>query len=363
MTPATQRMRVPGLRASVALALVVFLVAVGASTGYAAWTAGATKSASVTAARAATTSTGVADLAATYRPGFLTLAPANLSDTAAVTVNNTGTSPLAYALTSSGGDAALNAQTTLQVWRSAGTCVAATTPAANATSGTLAAPPALPVDAASAAAGASLSLCLRTTLTGTYPSGPVLATAPVITVVGSVGDNWSAQVATTVTQTAGFNWFELRHKTSNKCLDVSGGGAAAVGGSIIIYTCKSPQAATGNQSFRFALDAATGAYRVFPGSAATTGPVWEPATATTGAALRLDAIDTNATTKLSQEWTVAAFGGTGEYRVVNRATGFCLTSLTSTEAAQVTVATCGTSTSTLNATFLAQRFTLAEIAS
>lgn len=356
MTRAIKRMPVAGFRASVALGLAIFLVAVGSTAGIAAWTASASKSASVTSARVAVSSTGLANLAVVYKPGLPGPASASLADVATVSVSNTGTAPLSYSLATSGGDSAFNQSVTLQVWRGTGCTTSTAVPTGTAT-GTLAAPPALPADANSAAAGASLSLCMRTSVTGPVGYAGGGQSSPTVSVVGAVGDNWTAAASAAFTQSAGFNWFELRHKSSGKCLDVNGGGTPAAGAGIIIYTCKSPQTALGNQSFRFAQDA-NGAYRVYPGSGSPANTlVWAQTGA--GTAVRLAAVSTAD----AQQWTVVAFGATGEYRVMSRTGSLCLTQSSNAEAGAVTAAACAANSTATNAAYLAQRFTFTEIAS
>jgi hypothetical protein len=148
-----------------------------------------------------------------------------------------------------------------------------------------------------------------------------------------------------------------RSEQPDRLLDVNGGGTPAAGAGIIIYTCKSPQTALGNQSFRFAQDA-NGAYRVDPGSGSPANTlVWAQTGA--GTAVRLAAVSTAD----AQQWTVVAFGATGEYRVMSRTGSLCLTQSSNAEAGAVTAAACAANSTATNAAYLAQRFTFTEIAS
>jgi hypothetical protein len=354
--------RIPGLRASAIIAVTVLLVGIGSTVSFAAWTGATAKTASVTAASAAVSATGVSGLAATYKPGLTGVTTAALTDTVLVTVNNTGTAPLAYGLTSSGGDATLNGQITLQVWKAAGTtCTSTTAVAANATTGTLAVPPAMPSDAASAAAGATLTLCMRTTSAGTYTTTG--STTPTISVVGTVGTNWTASAATSFTQTTAFNWYQVVHALSDKCMDSNGGGVA-VGTSLILYPCKA-LSTTSNQSFRFAQVGTTGTYRIYIGAGTASGPVVAANTAAINSAVSLQAV-TEGTAVNNQLWSVAAHGTAGDFRIVLKATGalgasLCLTMSSSTDVTAFTVTACGASATTGTAIYNSQHFNFTEV--
>jgi hypothetical protein len=350
--------------------VAVFLVLVGATAGYAAWTAAVAKSASVTAGTAATTSTGLASLSATYKPGLPGVTAAVLSDTAPVSVTNTGSAPLAYGLTSTGGDATLNPQITLQVWSStAAACTNAATVPGTATSGTLAAPPALPADANAAAAGAVLSLCFRTSITGAYTAAGGLTTTPTIAVVGTVGSNWTASSAVAFTQVAAFNWYQLVHKFSAKCMDANGGNATN-NTTLILYPCKAGVATNSNQSFRFAQVGTTAFYRIYIGAGAATGPVVTATTNIVGTTtVQLSTLVAGDTTTASQlqQWSVVQHGTAGDFRIVQRSTGGCLTMANSNDLTQFTVTACDATataaTATTSTAYRAQHFTFTEIAS
>jgi len=354
--------RIPGLRFSVAVGVVVALVGIGSGVGVAAWTGATTKGAAITAATAATSATGIAGLAATYKPGLPGVSAAMLTDTAPVTVSNTGSAPLSYSLTATGGSAALGNQVTLQVWKAGATCDVSTVVPSTATTGNLTTPPALPADANSAAPGAGLSLCFRSSVTGTYSAAGGLSTTPTVAVVGTVGTNWSASASASFTQTAGFNWYEIQHDFSAKCVDANGGSTAA-GTNLILFPCK-PLAVNTNQSYRFSQVGTTAFYRIYIGTGSSAGPVWEAASAIAGSAVQLNTIDTGTTTKSNnQQWSVVQHGDAGDFRIVNKNSSLCLTMTASTDNTVFTVTACGTSLVNTNTTYRAQHFGFVEIPS
>jgi len=357
---------VPGLRAAVALALTVVLVGVGASVSFAVWTAAVSKGASVSAASATVTSSGLDTLAATFKPGLPGVSDAALSDTARATVTNSGGTPLAYGLAVTGGNATINPLVALQVWKTGATCDATTTAAAGATSGTLAAPPLLPADANSAVAGAAVSLCLRTSISAAnHATAGGLSTTPTISITGTVGSNWTSTSAMTFTQTAAFNWYELVHSFSGKCMD-SNGGSVAAATTLILYPCK-PLSATSNQSFRFAQVGATTMYRIYIGAGTTAGPVVAATAALGGSGVALAAVATGDTTASNnQQWTVQQHGAAGDYRIILKGSALapnslCLTMPSSNDVQQFTVTTCNSTTTTTTTTYRAQHFAFTEV--
>ena len=358
--------RVPGLRAAAALGLTVVLVGVGASVSFAAWTAAVSKNASVSAATPAVATSGFDGLAATYKPGLPGVTDAVLADTVQATVSNSGGTPLAYGLAVSGGNATLNPLVALQVWKSGATCDATTAVAAGATTGTLAAPPLLPSDANSASAGAAVSLCLRTSITAAnYAAAGGLSTSPTVSVVGTVGSNWSTTSTVAFTQTAGFTWYELVHGFSGKCMDSNGGGVAA-GTTLILYPCK-PLSATSNQSFRFAQVGTTAMYRIYIGAGSAAGPVVGATAALGGSGVALAAVATGDTANSNnQQWSVQQHGSAGDFRIILKGSALapnslCLTMSTSNDLQQYTVTTCNATTTTTNATYRAQHFSFVEV--
>jgi len=342
------------LRAALVAVLVAAMVATGSVAGYAVWTAVTAKSASVTAASVAITQTGATDLAVTYKPGFVTVTPV-LTDTASVTITNTGTAPLALALSTSGGDATLNGAVTMQVWKFGTTCDSSTVAPGTATSGTLAAPPGLPSDANSATAGAAVVLCIRTSMTvAAFDTAAPRTTTPSLTVTGTVGANWAATASASFTQVSAFNWFQVNHTFSGKCMDANGGNVT-VGTSMILFPCKTPLDATNNQAFRFQ---AVGAYyRIYIGAGTAAGPVVGEACAIALCGVQLQALGSGN----AQQWSIVQHGAANNYRIVNRESTMCLTMMNTTDTTAFVVSGCGASTSTTDATYRMQHFTFTVI--
>jgi len=363
---AAVRCRVPGLRAAAVVALVVVLVGVGTGASFAAWTAAVSKGASVTAATATVTTSGIDALAATYKPGLPGVSTAVLTETVPASITNSGSTPLTYGISVTGGNTTLNPLVALQVWKAGATCDATTTPPSSATQGTLAAAPALPADANSAAVGAAIALCLRTSITAAnYATAGGLATTPTISVVGTIGSNWTTTSAVAFTQTAAFNWYQLVHDFSGKCMDSNGGGATA-GTTLILYPCKA-LSTTSNQSFRFAQVGTTSMYRIYIGAGTAAGPVVAATSAASGAGVALAAVASGDTTNSNnQQWTVQQHGAAGDFRIILKGTAaaqntLCLTMSSSTDAQQFTVTTCQATTTTTSTNYRAQHFAFTEV--
>lgn len=348
---------VPGLRPAIALALGLFLVASGTLAGNAYWSAVGAKAASARAAMVSVTTAGGEALTVAYKQGFAAIspmAPPVLADTAPIDVTNTGGTPLNYTVEVSGGVAAVG----LQLWKRGATCDAATTPAAGATSGTLAAPPALPSDAASAAAGASIALCARTTLTSIFSDAAGLSLVPTLTFTGRVGDNWNASAGTSFTQTASYNWFQVKHNSSAKCLDGEG-AANTVGTRMVLFSCAAANA-TGNQSFRF--EPVGSRYRIYIGNGTAAGPVIAPIADASNSQVQLVTKTIAAGAALDRQlWSIVQHGVAGDYQLINVRSGLCLTMLSSADLAPFTVDTCDNSTSTKKAAYQAEHFNFVEI--
>ena len=350
--------RVPGLRPAIAIALALFLVATGTLAGNAYWSAVTSQAASVTAANIATTSTGTDALSITYKPEFApsgsaVIAAAVLVDTAPITVNNTGGTPLNYTVTTTGGTSAVS----LQLWKRGATCDANTAAAAGATSGTLAAPPSMPSDAASAAAGASILLCARTTLTGNFADVVGVTITPTITFTGRVGDNWNASSGTAFTQSAAYNWFRVKHNYSTKCLDANG-ASNAVGTQMILYPCKASNRSD-NQSFRF--EAVGDQYRIYIGNGTGDGPVIAPTSDKKDSEVKLVAKTTTAGANLNRQlWSVVAHGAAGDYQLVNLQNNSCLTMTGTADLTVFTITKCTTNTNVGDTDYRSEHFSFVQ---
>ena len=330
----------PGWRPAAVIGLVVFLIATGTLAGSAYWSAVVSRSATVTAAAPATTTSGVDGLAVTYKQGFapsgsVVIAAPSLTVTAPITITNTGSTPLNYSVSVSGG----NATVTLLLWTRGATCDASTAPAPGATTGTLSAPPLMPADATSAAAGASLLLCARTTLASNFADAAGVSNTPTMTFTGRVGDNWSAASATVFIQTATYNWFRVKHSSSGKCVDANG-VAAAVGTPMVLNPCKAPDK-TDNQSFRF--EPVGSQFRIYIGNGTGLGPIVAPTLDTPNAQVQLVAKTTTAGALLNRQlWNVVADGAAGDYRLVNQQSGLCLTMNNPNDLTVFMMTTCST---------------------
>ncbi|MGV8884215.1 MAG: RICIN domain-containing protein [Microbacteriaceae bacterium] len=342
------------------LALVTLFVGVGTTASFAVWTAATSKAATVTGGTIGVGQSGAAALAFTYTSPFA--APKTVT-TQQVVFSNTGSTPLDLVLTSTGGNATLNARIELLVWvKGTPACTDTATATTGSTIGTLASPPVLPTAAATPAAGASVTLCVRTTLTGNPANSGELSTAPVLTLRGTVGNNWSTTATATFTQNVTVAWYEIVH-TSGLCLDGNQASIAA-GTDLILYPCKALDK-THNQAFRFGTPDGEGPgafYRIFIGNGSASGPVIASASATSGADVELANLTTGTGTASNlQQWRLEPHGPTGSYRLVNRQTGFCAHMAGNTQLSVLRTRACVATTATTDADYKAQHFSLTEI--
>ena len=179
-------------RFAVVAGLTAFLVLAGSGVATAAWTSAASVSGSVTAATTSLTIVGTSSLATTY--AFAGTAAQSPMIVRTMVVTNTGSAPLNYSLAVSGvAGNALAPLVKLTLWTITGTC--STIMGIGATTGTLAAPPALPSAALSASPGDSYTLCAATSLNSTIAASHGLSVTPTITITGTVGSSWSSSVS------------------------------------------------------------------------------------------------------------------------------------------------------------------------
>ena len=172
--------------------LCAFLVLAGTGVASAVWTSAAFVTGSVTAATTSLTIVGTPSLATTY--AFAGTADQSPTIVRSMVVTNTGSAPLSYSLAVSGvAGNALAPLVKLTLWTTTGTCSA--TPGTGATSGTLAAPPALPSGALTATSGARFTLCTSTSLNSTIAASQGLSVTPTVTLTGTVGVNWSTSAS------------------------------------------------------------------------------------------------------------------------------------------------------------------------
>ena len=359
---------IPGLRLALTAALVVVIVGTGTLAGHAYWTttAAVPLATATTATTVSTTATGAAALATRYQnavtavdsSGRSVVAVAGALDkTAAVTVANTGKTPLTYSLVVTGGTSTYNGSIALQVWKQVSSSCT-TVPGSGVATGTLAAPPAIVSTSATLAAATSAVFCLRTSVTGVSAAG-TLTTTPSIAFVGTVGTNWTARsAATSFTQAEALGSLQVRHPGSGKCLDANAG---EVWEPIVVRACKTA-AATNSQAFRFAAvsSVGTGVYRITAGASASSAPV--PTVGVYGGNARLitTVADSNSAAS-QQQWRLVQTGTAGSFQIRSVATGNCLSLWGTSDGDLTSFSTCGTSTSTTDSTYLAQHFTLTAI--
>ena len=361
--------RLPGLRFAAAVGLVVLLVGTGTLASSAYWTASSTNEVAVSAATISATSSGIDGMAARYKAGVTGVFPSSLAHTAPVTVSNTGTSPLALQLSIAGGTTALNSLVTMQVWKQNGTCDAATVAdAATLSTGRLSAPPALHPAAASVARGATVVFCVRTTLDAAFPLTE-LTTTPSVSFTGRVGTNWTTTTtAVAFTQRTAFDWFQLVLTSGPKCLLVEGRPAAYAAQEIVSSTCATTTpATTSDRAFRL-VASDSGFFRIYPGmgfSTSTAPVISGRPSALFGiipSRVTLAAYDSGTReAAMRQQWMPVAHGAAGNYQLVNRDDGLCLTMRSATKATTATIAKCTTRTDTASTAYQNQHFQLVAI--
>ena len=179
-------------RLALTAGLCAFLVLAGTGVASAVWTSAAFVTGSVTAATTSLTIVGTPSLATTY--AFAGTADQSPTLVRSMVVTNTGSAPLSYSLAVSGvAGNALAPLVKLTLWTTTGTCSA--TAGTGATSGTLAAPPALPSGALTATPGARFTLCASTSLNSTIAVSQGLSVTPTVTLTGTVGVNWSTSAS------------------------------------------------------------------------------------------------------------------------------------------------------------------------
>lgn len=175
-------------------ALVTLAVLGGSGAAVATWTAATSVSATASSAAAKTTLTQAGSLTTTYAYAGSTSNTVGGS----LILANTGTTPLSYTLATllaAGSSSALAQKTTLWLWT--GAC-GTTIPASGVVTTTLANPaPMLPGAAQTLAAGASVTVCVATRITGSDPSSSNAAlqgqsVTATFTATGAVGANWKA---------------------------------------------------------------------------------------------------------------------------------------------------------------------------
>lgn len=183
-------------RGGLAAGLATFLVLAGSLVAHAYWTtANVALPSTANAATLGSSLTGASSLALEYK---YTGSPSP-TRIGMLTYTNTGTAPLAVALTVTGNTGTFAGQVTLALWTTATTCPASV-PGGTPT-GTLATPPATPASFASVAGGASVRLCVATSVAAALATTQGSSITPTFTLTGTVGTTWSTHADASFTQT------------------------------------------------------------------------------------------------------------------------------------------------------------------
>ncbi|AYF98635.1 hypothetical protein [Protaetiibacter intestinalis] len=187
-----------GLRYRLAalLGAVIALTLIGNVSAQAFWSATTTATGTVRVADPAVTLIGYADLTKSYTSASLGPYVASLS------IQATGSGPVTLSISTTTTNAALAGQISLSLWvRSGGSCG---TSGSGATTGTLAAPPALPTGATSLAAPGSVVVCAATTFTGSSATYGGQSTTVTLKLTGTTtGSTWTASASGAFTQDVG----------------------------------------------------------------------------------------------------------------------------------------------------------------
>ena len=180
-------------RLALVAGLSAFLVLAGTGVATAVWSAATSVTGSVTAAVTSLSISGSPSLTTTY--AFAGTAAQSPTIVRSMLVTNTGSAPLNYSLAVSGAAGnTLAPLVTVTLWTiTTGVCSALGS--LGATTGTLAAPPALPSGALSASPGGKYTLCVATSLNSTVAASQGLSVTPTITITGTVGSSWSSSAS------------------------------------------------------------------------------------------------------------------------------------------------------------------------
>lgn len=338
--PWLSRRRVP-LIAGIA----AFLLLLGGGGAWAYWTTSVTATGTLSTKTVSVTQANFPSLSATYLPSSLT-------STGSFTMTNTGAlaGTVTAQITAAG---ALAAGLPVQAWTvaSASACTAAATVPGSAVSGSWGS---LTLSA-SAAAGASVYVCVRTTIPDWKPlavAGGAQSTTPSVA-VSLNADGWVATTtaATNTQQTAGMypltpnffdpgksRWFTIRAKAANGiCLDVS--SSAGAGGTVISWSCHNDS----NQRWEFVPVSGTNQ------SLVTIRPRHAMGTRIDYSTTGVQQLQNYAAGDLTQQWYVQQFDAS-TYQLVNAATGMCLNLRSVQDGSNMSTVTCNTATARLTFT-------------
>ncbi len=324
--PAASRLR-RRFRATVTVAAIaVFSVLAGTGVSYAYWSASASRTVSSTTGNVEVTVSG---FSAGVIQNHVTQTVGHVTVTNTTVQNTSSTTPATLSLTvgASGGNA-FAAAADVVVWPAAGNSSAnctlgATTPGSKSGSWS----PGVTITG-SLAKGASAIYCVRTTVAHPVDAGSASGTTTFPATVSATLNvhNFTGTATTAPTMSTAHIYplgsptlnsamrIRLGSITGRNCLDVSGSGGA---GTIVIqWGCHGNP----NQQWRITSVAGTDYVRLAPEHAPTTRLA---ATSTSNGANIV--IQTANTANTLQDWQFQQ-SGTGRYQLVNRATGYCLTS-------------------------------------
>lgn len=170
------------------LGVAVFLVLAGTGAGNALWSSTASTSATTAAGAIGISQTGFADLATVYTS-------ANLTDTAMITVTNSGTVTAPFTMTVGAPATALAIGAVVRTWGTAGNC--ASMPGGASTSNWTA----IPSLTGTLAPAASAIFCIRTSvIAGQLVSLGATGVVGSMTLTSTLG-SWTASTSATATQT------------------------------------------------------------------------------------------------------------------------------------------------------------------
>jgi hypothetical protein len=315
-------------------ALAVALVATGSGITFALWTSAAEVTSQATTAKLTLTAENFTNVSAVFKnhslsaTGSFTVTNETLSSSSAV-------GQLNVVLDAPGGAAQLKNNLNVSVWgpvSSTAVCTPAATPSGvNNISGSWAT---LTPLTTTLTVGESKTWCVRSQAAlrdDLASSAGSLSIQPRITATMTVG-SWTATAVKQAAQLTQYIypdwapnplvWYQIRNVSSSSCVDVEG-DVNANGTLVIDYGCKSGTAAeTYNQQWRFS--AGAGDYfqvmsRNSPNLRLDTQSTALNASAQTNTSSGLD----------RQQWQLQATSGT-EYQLVNKQTGYCLTTSGST---------------------------------
>jgi hypothetical protein len=334
---------------------VVLILGVGAG-AFAYWQSAVTATSTAGAAQLVVSTTNFSSVADTFGNESLTTT-GSVSVTNSTTTTSTRVPALALAFSRSSGSSALAGDVNLTVWYQAnGTCTTATSVGSGAVTGTWASFAGL---STTLAKGATSVFCIRSTIPDRQDAAATAGTlsfVPRVSASLSVG-NFAATATATATALdtqyiypfatiSNSNWYMV--KSSGQCMDVSGGGTSANGTAVISYQCKTSD--TTNQEWQFTRDGSTEYYDITPRSGVSTSVRADTNGQTSAGSAITVRTDSSSAGQLWQPQLVS----TGTYQFVNKSTGLCLTS-TTTSAGAVTQAICNGGT--------AQRWTLTSTGS